>query len=275
MLYAIFEKHKKHSGIADRLKTVVHLYNISKANGYSFKLYWETPFKLCEYLKPKYDWVCSSEDFEYSIYDTRIISEVSWRKMPCLRPHKQYHCYRYSGNVLPALFEDTGYKWCELFNELFEPADILINAFNALGIENNYVAVHLRFVNALEKFENTYFDNHLDSEEERVKLIEKCKKGIQEIIQMNRGKDVYVISDSKKFLKSLSDISVKTLDSSNIGHVSENSDSNSQLKTFLDMLVMAKADKVYRIQSPELFKWSNFAVVAAKIGDIPLIDYEL
>lgn len=271
--YCVFEPCKKHAGLADRLKSVVHQYNIAKASGYNFKLYWENPFCLSEYLEPNIDWACKLEDLEYSLWDTKIISEINWRRMPKLKKNKQYHCYRYSGNLLPRVFEDTGYKWCDLFNELFKPSKLLTDAFDELQIkEHSYVAVHLRFVNALENFENTYFNNHLKTQEERNQLIYKCKQGIMEIINENIGKDVYVFSDSKVFLNSLSDLPVKTLDSKNVGHISENSNHYSQLKTFLDLWVLSKASKVYRIQAPELFQWSFYAVLAATIGDIPLIN---
>ena len=274
--YCVFEKNKKHAGLADRLKSVILQYNVAKANGYQFKLLWETPFKLTDYFEPKYDWSCSFDDLEYSVLDTKIISEVSWHKIGHLVPNKQYHCYRYAGNILPRVFEDTGYKWCDLFNELFTPSEKLLNAYNVIGIrQKSYVAVHLRFVNALEQFENTYFNNHIETQEERDNLILRCKTAIANIVDENEGLDVYVFSDSKFFLNSLSDMQVKTLDSTNVGHISENSNANSQLKTFIDLWVMSKAAKVYRIQAPELFQWSYYAVLAATIGDIDLIDKKI
>lgn len=271
--YCVFERNKKHAGLADRLKSVISQYNVAKMNGYQFKLVWDTPFVLSDYLQPNYDWYCTLNDLEYSVIDTKIISEVSWRDMSKLKPNKQYHCYRYSGNVLPRVFNNTGYKWCDLFNELFTPSKKLLDAFNQLELEcRSYVAVHLRFVNALEEFENTYFNNHLKTSEERENLIKRCKNAILEIVNENDSQDVYVFSDSKIFLSSLSDLPVKTLDSKNLGHISENSNEDSQLKTFLDLWVMKNASKVYRIQGPELFLWSYYAVLAATIGDIDLID---
>ena len=95
--YCVFETHKKHAGLADRLKTVIIQYDLAKASGYEFKLFWKTPFCLSEYLKPKTNWECSLDDLEYSLLDTKIISEVSWRQRKLLKPGKQYHCYRYAG----------------------------------------------------------------------------------------------------------------------------------------------------------------------------------
>ena len=271
--YCVFETHKKHAGLADRLKTVILQYDIAKASGYKFKLFWKTPFCLSDYLKPRIDWECSLSDLEYSIWDTKIVSEVSWRKRKLLKPCKQYHCYRYAGGQSPRELPMTGEKWVDLFNELFEPSDILLSAYNALGIpERSYVAVHIRFVNALEKFENTYFDNHIDSEEKRIALIERCKKGIMDVVSDNPGKDVYVFSDSKVFLDRIEDLPVKVLEHDDVCHVSENSNSDTHLKSFLDMYVISKASAVYRFQAPELLSLSGFSMVASNIGDIPFFN---
>lgn len=272
--YCVFETHKKHAGLADRLKTVILQYDLAKASGYEFKLFWKTPFCLSEYLKPKTDWECSLDDLEYSLLDTKIISEVSWRQRKLLKPGKQYHCYRYSGGgQSPKILPFTGLKWVDLFNELFEPSDRLRKAYKTLGIpEHSYVAVHIRFVNALEKFENTYFDNHIDSEEKRKELIERCKKGIMDIVDENQDKDVYVFSDSKVFLDSIEGLPVKVLDHDEVCHVSENSNSDTQLKSFLDMYVISKASAVYRFQAPELLSLSGFSKVASNIGDIPFFN---
>lgn len=274
--YCVFETKKKHAGLADRLKTVILQYNIAKASGYEFKLYWETPFKLSEYFKPKRNWECTTDELEYSLFDTKIISEAGWREAGLLKPNMQYHCYRYTGWYPPIKLPITNYKWKELFDELFEPSEKLLSAYRNLNIQkHSYIAVHIRFVNALEKFENTYFDNHIDSEEERISLINRCKKGILEIANDNQGKDIYVFSDSKTFLDSINDLPIKVLDHKNICHVSENSNPDTHLKTFLDMYVISKAFSVYRLQAPEILSTSGFAMVASRIGDIPFYDKKI
>lgn len=274
--YCVFEKKKKHAGLADRLKTVILQYNIAKASGYEFKLFWETPFKLSEYFAPRKDWECSLDELEYSLIDTKIISEVGWRKRGILKPNKQYHCYRYAGGYPPEKLPITGYKWTDLFNELFEPSEKLISAYKRLNIKkHSYIAVHIRFVNALEKFENTYFDNHIESEEERNALINRCKKGILELVNENPGKDIYVFSDSKVFLDSIDGLPVKMLEHSDVCHVSENSNPDTHLKSFLDMYVISKASAIYRFQAPEILSTSGFSMVASRIGGIPFYDKKI
>lgn len=173
--YCVFEVDKKHTGIADRLKTVILQYDLAKASKYDFKLLWQTPFELTRYLKPKYDWQASLDELEYSILDTKIISEaVTWHPMKPLTPNKQYHCYRYTGGPLPKVLPHTGERWCDLFNELFEPSQLLKDAIIKYDIKKNtFVSVHLRFGNALDTFECTSgFENRLESEEKKINLME-------------------------------------------------------------------------------------------------------
>lgn len=197
VFYLIFEPNRKHPGLADRIKAIISCYDWAKSNGYHFKLYFETPFPLKDYFNPKFNWVATYEELEYSIYDTKIVNE-NYREKPIqLIPNKQYHCYNYAGHHMPKIFPDSGYKFSDLFNEMFEPCNKLKQKYLDLGIkEKQYVSCHLRFVNALEKFEDTFFDNYLEKEEDRELLINRCKEGIRKVIKMNPNKDIYVFSET-------------------------------------------------------------------------------
>ena len=276
VLYFVFEPNGKHPGLADRIKAIISLYNMCKANGYRFKFYYETPFVLSDYLRPKTDWVLHLDELEYYFGDTKIINETNWRPIQHLEPKKQYHCYCYAGNDIPWEFENTKYRWYDLFHELFEPSERLKSAYTGLHIPDaSYVSVHLRFVNALEQFENTFFDNYIESEQGRRKLIDRCKDGIRDIMCRHPEEIVYVFSDSKLFLESLADMPVRVLDSTNIGHTGELADNGVYMKTFLDLYAMSRSRAIYRIRAKELYNWSCFALLAARIGDIPFMDKDI
>ena len=277
VLYFVFEPHRNHPGLADRLKAVISLYNLAKANGYDFKFYFKTPFALSDYLMPKYNWEMSLSDLEYSLLDTKIINETNWHKISTLRPNKQYHCYNYAGNDIPWKFEDTGYYWHELFQELFQPSVLLRQAYEALNItDKHYVSVQFRFVNALEQFEGyTFFDNHLKTEEERQSLIQKCRDCISDIISENEGKTVYVFSDSKTFLDAIEDMPVKVLNHDNLGHTGVKQQQATTLKTFLDLYVMSQSEKIYRVRAKELYNLSCFALLASRMNNVPFIDKDI
>lgn len=277
MLYFVFEPDMPHPGLADRLKAVVSLYNAAKASGYDFRFYFKTPFDLAEYLAPKKNWQLQLSELEYSLQDTKIINETNWRRITRLKPNKQYHCYCYAGNDMPWQFPDSGYKWHELFQELFMPSPLLQEAYNKLGIEGEeYVAMQFRFVNALEEFEGyTFFDNHLDTEEERLQLIRKCRQAITDVITENEGKQVYVFSDSNTFLNAIEDMPIKVLDHSHLGHTGVKQQQATTLKTFLDLYVMSKAEKIYRVRAKELYNLSCFALLASRMNNVPFFNKDI
>ena len=117
--YMVFEPWRGHPGLADRMKAILSTYNLAKSSGYNYKLFFETPFKLSEYLTPKKNLIATLDELEYSIFDTKLFNERSYRVPKKLKPNKQYHCYQYSGNLMPRIFPDSGEKWCNLFQELF------------------------------------------------------------------------------------------------------------------------------------------------------------
>ena len=117
----------------------------------------------------------------------------------------------------------------------------------------------------------TCWDNALRTEEEKVALINRCKQGLLKIKEENAGCRVLVFSDSKRFLDSLEDIPVEVLDHDSVGHVSYGGNDDATLKTFVDLYMIARAKKVYRIDAPELYAWSGFAVTGAMIGGIDFL----
>lgn len=280
VFYFVIAPRIKHPGLADRMKAIVDCYNIAKMNGYEFRIVFKIPFCLEDYLLPnEVEWVADYDDLHYSLTGTKFFNEMnfikddSWEGRTKLKKNKEYHCYSYVGNRQPKLFPESGYEWSKLYAELFRPSPRLQAAIDACSFEKRgYVAVHLRFVNALENFEEvTCCDNALHTEEEKVALIERCKQGLLRIKTENEGCRVLVFSDSKRFLDALSDLPVEVLNHDNIGHVSSCGNDGATLKTFLDLYMIARAKKVYRIDAPELYAWSGFAYTAAMIGGVDFL----
>ncbi len=279
-LFFVIAPGLKHPGLADRLKAIVNCYNIAKMNGYRFRIVFKQPYPLEDYLQPAdSDWHADFSDLHYSVGGTRFFNEMyflhedSLQGRTALTKDKEYHCYSYVGNRQPKVFPESGYEWSRLYCELFRPSLRLQQAIDACGYaEKSYVAVHLRFVNALEHFETvTCCDNALQTEQEKLDLIARCKQGLMRIKAENDGCPVLVFSDSKRFLDSLDDMPVAVLDHDNIGHMSDGADDGVTLKTFVDLYMIARAKKVYRIDAPELYAWSGFAMTAAMIGGIDFV----
>lgn len=278
--FFVIAPNVKHPGLADRMKAIIDCYQIAKMNGYDFRIVFDIPFKLSDYLQPcTHDWRADFTDLHYRIgktlfFDERImITEDSWKGHTTLKKGKEYHCYSYVGNRQPKVFPESGYEWSKLYAELFKPTPRLQEAINTCAFEErSYIAVHLRFVNALENFEEvSCYDNALDTEEKKQDLIRRCKEALLRIKKRHADCRILVFSDSKRFLDSLEGMPVETLDSGNIGHVSFGTSDDATLKSFLDLYMISRARKVYRIDAPELYAWSGFAVTGAMIGGIEFI----
>lgn len=271
VFYFIIDPNKNHPGLADRLKAIVHCYNTAKINGLNFKIVYKVPFTLEQYLLPnKIDWVASYKDIGNDMRHIKLYNETNWHTNDSkLKKGKEYDCFNYIGNLLPEAFDDSGYKWCDLFHELFKPCNELTIMMQSTEMPppDSYVAVHFRFVNALEHFEDGYY-NEL-SKQEKGNLVKRCRNVLMDIYANNAGNGVFVFSDSKVFLDAIQDLPVKTLSDSNIGHISFNNSNNIVLKTFLDLFMISRSSKVYIIHAPELYNSSGFAMVGARIGNKP------
>lgn len=268
--FFVIDPKFKHPGLADRIKAIIACYNESKKNGLKFKIIFKEPFRLEDYLKPAnevIDWVADYGDLEYSISYTRFVNEIrGWN----LRAHQgyQYHCYNYKGDIIPEVFEDTGYHWADLYNELFTPSLEIQRAIDATRIDaKTYVAIHLRFVNALECFEEGHY-NRLTTEEEKEALMQRCRNGILDIKHRHSSDKIMVFSDSKCFMRSLDGLGVITLNSESVGHVCFDSNHEQLLKTFLDQYMISRAIKVYMITAPEMYGSSCFSLCGARIGGV-------
>lgn len=168
--YFIIAPQRKHPGLADRIKAIIHCYNIAKGNDFCFKLIYKTPFALEQFLQPdKIDWIADYDDLGKDIKHVRLYNETNWHKNDnILQKDYEYNCLNYIGNILPIVFEDTGYKWADLFHELFKPSPELEKMINATNLAPlSYIAVHLRFVNALEHFEDGYYNELTDSQKKK------------------------------------------------------------------------------------------------------------
>lgn len=262
-----------HPGLADRMKAIIACYNEAKKNGLHFKIIFKQPFVLEDYLhstSTDNDWVADFGDLEYSFLKTRFVNEKRGWHLSAT-PRCQYHCYNYTGDIIPEVFENTGYKWCDLYHELFTPNEEIIRAIHATGIPpKSYCAIHLRFVNALEDFEEGHY-NRLSTESERQVLIERCKAGIREIIACNPHKKILVFSDSKIFLRSLDDMPVEKLNPDAIGHICFDNKHDHVLKVFIDQYMISLASKVYMITAPEMYSSSCFSLCGARIGGVEFV----
>ncbi len=269
-VYFIIDPQISHPGLADRFKAIVGTYYIAKQNGFDFKILFSHPFSLNDYLRPaSRQWIATKEELSYSRRNSRIIAYNGGGKVPRLNKSvKQYHVYCYIGYDILETNRIGNYQqlWGKLFRELFRPAPVLEKAlqeYSAILQENEFIAVHLRFVNALEPFEENQF-NFLD-QEQKEGLVQRCLEAIRTIQKQYTGKKVAVFSDSAVFLKRVREELPVTVLDGEIGHISFNAADHVVLKTFIDFYMMSRAQHVIYILSPEMYP-TVFSYYAALAG---------
>ena len=266
-LYFIIDPEIRHPGLADRYKAIVGCYFIAQQNGFDFKIIFETPFSLHNYLdENQCKWYADRQALSFSLRNSRVIAYNGGGKIPRLRRSvKQYHVYSYIGydmletNRIP----EAKKRWGELYNALFRPKELIIRRMAETGfVKDAYIAVHLRFVNALEHFEEDHFNDL--SQTSREELIRRCLAGIEAIRKLNEDLPLLVFSDSRVFLDRVKTLPVHVL-AGTIGHISFVHDEEAVIKTFVDFYMIGNAKRVYIIQAPELYS-TVYSYYAALTG---------
>lgn len=269
-LYFIIDPNIKHPGLVDRFKAIVGLFYVAKESGFDFKIIFNHPFRLENYLSVnKYNWIADQSELSYSLQNVRLIAYNGSGKIPKLRKTiKQYHVYCYIGYDIISSNHILNAEsvWRNLYLELFKPSQALNECINSCNLEiSGYIAVHLRFVNALENFEEDQFNTLTKVRQEN--LIQRCLKGIKQIIDQNKNTKVVIFSDSKVFLERVKVLPVIVLEGK-VGHISfvENSHEVA-MKTFVDFYEISNASRVIRILAPEMYN-TVFSYYAAVVGGV-------
>ena len=276
-VYFIIDKNISHPGLIDRVKAIVGTYYIAKQNGFDFKIIFTNPFFLTDYLTySSQHWIASEDELSYSIKNTRLIAYNGGGKVPTLKKSvKQYHVYCYIGYdiLCENKIENYHVLWKDLYFELFRPVLRLENALQEIGRilpENQFIAIHLRFVNALEKFEENQF-NFL-SQEQKEELILRCFNMIRDVMKKYPNKETVVFSDSAVFQKRVQKELPVTVLPGTIGHVSFTGYESVVLKAFIDFYTMSKAERIVRILGSPMYA-SAFSYYAAVLGGKECEDY--
>ncbi|HOW30173.1 MAG TPA: hypothetical protein PLP88_01280 [Bacteroidales bacterium] len=257
-----------HPGLADRLKVTTCIYYIAKINGFNFRLIFDDNFNLPDFLSEnEVHWIADKEELSYSLRNTRLLAYNGSGKIPKLnRRVKQYHIYFYIGKNILLSNNIPNYEkvWTSCYRELFKPSPFLQQMIEVQGlVENSYIAVHLRFVNALEQFEQGFF-NTLDDKKKQ-NLIYRCVNALDDLRKKNSSCPIVVFSDSITFLKHAKIHNYLVLDGK-IGHLSHSAgDKDAMLKTFIDYYMISRARSIYMITAPEMYL-SVFSTYAALTG---------
>lgn len=272
-------------GLGDRIHGMISMYLFAKDNHLSFKLNHCNPFTLTDYFVPNdYDWTIDSNEIEYNnniAYPIRMAQ--TWGKYGGTQEQEARFMYRYLSKKIKehgdkefhlytnAHFASTPKLYSQMFHELFKPSAKLQKAIdeNKANINGKYVSVTLRFQNLLGDFYEGKFPTLPEKEQE--KLIDKVKEKIEELhFSVHQDHKVLVTSDSRKFLDAVEDLDYVYTIPGKMVHMSYTPihDFNTHLKSFVDLLMLADAEKLYLLVTDGMYR-SGFAKSASFINNRP------
>ena len=262
-----------HGGLSDRLRGLFSTYYYCLKEGIDFKVFWTYPFNLQDYLEPnKVNWLIEGKAIShnknevafrfFNSYSLMNNTETSFLKIMTTKKH-EIHVY---SNI--TLHEEMYHIF---FNDLFKPSKMLSDAlqYNTDKIGGKYISVSFRFIGILGDFKDTYFKKELGAEEKE-KYISKCLDVICRLKTKHPNvPKILVTSDSRVFLEKASSLAYVYIIPGTVVHmdgVNKNMEQN-DLKVFLDMLMISKAECCYSYSYGKMFKGTKFAKTSALIGN--------
>jgi hypothetical protein len=260
-----------HGGLCDRLWGMVSLFNYCTDNNKHFKIHFVSPFMLENFLMPnEYDWTIEPNNITYNkkyarpfvmlgsnVFQNKFL--LRWFKVN----KKQLHIYtnsRYNRE-----------RFSDFFHVLFKPTPLLQEHISEhlKNIGDDFISITFRFQQLLGDFS----DNNLLvlSEDEQEKFIKRCLSVIPSIKERHQEmKKILVTSDSGKFIERVQIFDYVYVISGERLHpdYNINNDGGGYLNVFLDLYLIANAQKVYFVRSAITYA-AQFAKTAAAINNRP------
>jgi hypothetical protein len=263
---------KRCGGLTDRLRGIVSLYNFCSDNNMKFKIYFEHPFMLEDYLIPnEYDWRIESNKM---IYNKKYSEPVCIINCSMENQKKLINNIRNIHKRQLHVYTNMDYSqeyFSKYFNILFKPAPQVQELYtkHLLYIGNNYVSITYRFQQLLGDFYER-LTSALSIEKQEI-LIKRCLSVISVVKKRHPDiQKILITSDSLKFLEraKIYDyvyiVPGKRIHTDYVVH----KDEGNQLGTFLDFFLIANAQRVYFAYS-EIMYAGKFAKIAAAVNDKP------
>ncbi len=278
-IYLIIDEHNSHCGITDRLKAAVGLCYVAQQNNINFKFIHCAGFDLRDFLIPnKINWSADLSDITRLPWRKKgIIYSPPFNNFPIFKDKTQYICKDYKGKNIIEMkgVPDWQKVWRDLFWDMFKPTPRVLDTLAQIRMPDRYAVVNVRFINSLGFCEATNYNAPFPAEiQERI-----IQSVLSKVAECERESDVPIVlySDSVKFLRIAKEKGYQTCNPDGVGHImTKGVGEMVNLMTFVFMLQMSRAEKVYSILNLEelpsnsLYK-SQYPRYAAIIGDKPFI----
>lgn len=274
-------------GLVDRLKGAVSVYDWCVRCNKPFKLHFVEPFVLQKYLIPNtVDWTIDEKDICYTSKEVNVQCFIcdpilvrvrqkgrdlnplygEWEQFYLSSNKRQTHVFT---NLL---YHENDFH--TLFNQLFKPSERLEQEIlHQLELINGrFISVSFRFSSLLGDFKDC--TGAFLPEKERYAYIEDCIKAIFEIAKKAPKHDrILVTADSRRFIEAVKNIDCIYTIPGEIGHVDYNHSDEVYMKTFLDFMLISKAEAVYQVVKRQMYG-GLFSRTAAMVGNKPFEVYE-
>lgn len=268
-----------HGGISDRLCGLISTYEYCLKQGKKFKLYFDSPYDLAEFLEPnQYNWIISKEELIFNkrdakpIYIPFIHNVEKQRKLADRRlDHNvpQLHVYT---NMRYFSKEDFSLRYQELFKESETLRQNIEK--NLKELSTNYISITFRYQQLLGDFTEGNFPV-LQSEKEKEELIKKGIDTIKEIHERNPNFNrILVTSESLTFLQRAKQLDYVYVVPGEIVHIDflKNAVGNEiHLKSYVDFFMIANAKKIYLAKYSPLYP-STFCKTASFLKNREFIE---
>ena len=272
----LFTNNCSQGGLADRLRGILTTYAISKELKIDYKLFFDSPFPLIDFLVPaQINWMIDYKDILFSKKTDLIVCEAS--EDSSFQRKKQYSylkkkLQKSKFNQMHVYTNSTysySLNYGELFFELFKPSDRLKksidNELNKIG--EKYFSISCRFLNLLGDFnEPCGYEEPLE-EQEKNKLITRLIHKICDLHEKNPEFKFLINSDSVTFLEKVKILPFVYAIDGNVTHidnVTEKYQYENYEKIFLDFFLISMAEKIFLLKSSKMYS-SGFPYAASRL----------
>ena len=245
-------------GLCDRLKGILSTYKYCSENNIDFKINFINPFCLDEFLIPNLiDWKISKDEISYNSIDSKGVRMAFVSRKRDITDNILSIMYRLQNRVLSLNYKQLhiytnvrliGDSFSVYFHELFKPTAELQNEidFHKHCIGSSYIAIQFRFLELLGDFKDEDCDDviELNDLSQRKKMIDSGLKVVRMIKKNNpEYKKILLASDSSTFLNVVKDLEYVYVVPGDIGHSGFVFSKNTNMKTFVDLFMLANAQK--------------------------------